>query len=127
MPIQHQMSQDEDIVTQALGSDLTPGQVLLTDLLGTSDSNIDIDELVQGSDRNLSGSGSSINSVRYARTASQGHVPVRSSPVKRKNVDQDQINDSILTQLNAISDRRTKIENSGSDCRKSPGVSKTKA
>ena len=73
LPIQLQLSQDEDFVTQALGSDLASGQVSLTDLSGTSNSDIDVDELVHGSDRNLSDSESSPTSARYA-TALSGQV-----------------------------------------------------
>ena len=108
LPIQLQMTQDEDIVAQSLVSDQTSGQVLFTDLSGTSDSDIDVDELVQDLDQKLLGLNSSVNLVRFARTASQEPIPVRSSLVKRKNTDQNQINQSILTQLNAISDRLTK-------------------
>ena len=114
LPIQLQLSQDEDFVTQALGSDPTSGQVSLTDLSGTSDSDIDVDKLVHGLDRNLSDSESSPTVTRYARTDSQDHSPVRSTPHKSKKSDQDHINQTILTQLNAISDRLTKIENSAS-------------
>ena len=50
--------------------------------------------------------------TRYARTDSQDHSPVRSTPHKSQKLDQDHINQTILTQLNAVSDRLTKIENS---------------
>ena len=67
---------------------------------------------MHGSNRNLSNSESSVNSACYARTASQGHGPVRSSSHRPKSTDQNQINQSILTQLNTFSDRLIKIENS---------------
>ena len=51
----------------------------------------------------------SVNLSRYTRTASQGRGPVKSSSLRRESTDQKQINQSILTQLNAISDRLTKI------------------
>ena len=67
-PIQLQLSQDEDFVTQMLGSNPTSGQVSLADLSGTSDSDIDVDELVHDSDRNLSVSVSSPTVTRYSNS-----------------------------------------------------------
>ena len=92
-----------------LGSDPSSGQLLLTDLSGSSHSDIDIGELVYCSDRNLSDSESSLNSACYAGTASQGLGPVRSSSHKRISTDQNQINQHILTQLNTISDKLIRL------------------
>ena len=44
LPIQLKLEWDDDFVTQAVGSDPTSGQVPLTDLSGTSNSDIDVDE-----------------------------------------------------------------------------------
>ena len=62
-----------------------------------SDSDIYLSELIHGSDMIFSELKSPDNSAQYARTANQGGAPIRSSPVEQRTLDQDQINQSILT------------------------------
>ena len=82
-----------------------------------------MDELINGSDRFFSESESLDIS---------GSTPVRSSLAKQKQKKEKKpsrsgpINQSILTVLNAISDRLSKIENSGLNCKKTSDVSKIK-
>ena len=79
------------------------------------------------SDRNFSDSKSPVSLSRYTRTGSQGHGPVRSNSHKQESTDRNQINQSILTQLNANRDRLSKIENSNSMSQKKLWVVKNKS
>ena len=59
-------------------------QVVLTDLLGSSESDINLNELLQSSGQNVSRSEFSGHTRRYAWTADLGQGPITSSPVKGK-------------------------------------------
>ena len=112
IPTQLQLVEDEDFITQSLGSGHpTAGQVSLFDSsIDTSESDLDLSDMLKHSGRDFQNYPPTVlASDPDARSGGIGQVP-SSSGHKNANLSYNDINEKILHQLSTLGDRLTKIE-----------------
>ena len=105
IPIQLQLARDEDFMAALRPS--TSGQVFESEHTDSSDSNIDISDLINHSDQNLS---DPVN--RNAETFPGRRQGSAIQGTSTDSVSQNDINTQILQQLSSLGDRLAVIEGS---------------
>ena len=104
IPIQLQLASDEDFMDALRPS--ASGQVFESEHTDSSDSDIDISDLINHSDQNLSDP-----VIRSEVFPGKGQGPVNQHVSGENSVSQNDINRQIWQQLNSLGDRFAAIEN----------------
>ena len=81
VPIKLQLAGDAEFLSQMTGSSNIRQVIFSDNQLSSSDSDIDVDELVHHSDQNFSPPHISVRSSKHARSAEQGKVSYMSDLV----------------------------------------------